>query len=138
LSLLCLAILLAPFVMVGFFAVRDRRIERRDERIHARRERLIELFEDVAKEPIFLNRVYLQASDGTAYPYDLFMIEYRGGVHLVDTIWLPVRRFLNASDEELKQLLARELAQPGQYTIPDWQEVLYEWVKREIEVRQGE
>jgi len=70
LSLLCIAILVSPLLMVAAFALRDRAVERRDQRIHAKCERLIELFEGVAGEVVSLNRVYLQASDGTAYPYD--------------------------------------------------------------------
>lgn len=59
------------------------------------------------------------------------MVEYYGGAHPVDTIWLPVHRFLNARDEIIKRVLASELAHPGQYTIKDWQEAVYQFIKRE-------
>jgi hypothetical protein len=89
------------------------------------------LFEEVCGQDKALTRVYLQSHKGDGYPYDLFMIEYRGGQHIVDTIWLPVRQFLNADDEDIRQIFASELAHPGKYTIPDWIAALYQYVTHE-------
>lgn len=130
-NLLCIGLLLLPFVLYVVFAIRDRVIERRDRFIEERRDHLANLFNEVNRTNKKLTRVYLQASDGGGYPYDLFMVEYYGGVHPVDTIWLPVRHFLYASDNELKGILASELTHPGKYTIKDWREAVYEFVLNE-------
>lgn len=130
-GLLCITVLVAPFAMIVAFLLRDRWVERRDRRIRDKCQRLADLFEEICGVDKALARAYLQSTGGSAYPYDLFMIEYRGGTHTVDTIWLPVRHFLTASDSQLKQILSQELAQPGPYTIPDWETILYAQLSRQ-------
>ncbi len=131
LGLICAVFLAAPFVLYVLFALRDRAVERRDQQIEDKCVRLGELFKEVCGPDRMLTRAYLQSHGGSAYPYDLFMIEYRGGAHIVDTIWLPVRQFLDTEDEEIRQIFVSELAQPGTYTIPDWIEALYRYVTHE-------
>lgn len=130
-GIFCIGLLLLPFVMLGFFILRDRFVERRDRQILEKSWHLEQLFNEVSGQGRKLTRIYLQSSGGSVYPYDLFMIEYSGGAHPTDTIWLPVRHFLNAGDDTLKHMLADELAHPGEYTIKDWQEAVYEFVMRE-------
>jgi hypothetical protein len=125
---LIIAILLSPFLLFVLFSIRDRMDVRRDQRIEDRCQHIAHLFEDVSGPNHSLARTFLESHRGGAYPYDLFMIEYRGGIHVVDTIWLPVRDFLTASDDDVKQVLADELQRPGKYTIPDWQEAVYQYV----------
>jgi hypothetical protein len=111
-GILAIAILLSPFVLIVFFAARDRTNVRRDHYIEVRSQHIARLFQEVCNDPHSLTRIYLESNRGDSYPYDLFMIEYRGGKHVVDTIWLPIRHFLRSSDDELKQLLANELSHP--------------------------
>lgn len=131
LGILCIGVLLLPFILFLVFVLRDRLVEKRDDEILERSRQIANLFNEIGRQDRKLTRVYLQASSGDAYPYDLFMIEYAGGAHPTDTIWLPVRHFFNASDDTIKRVLASELAHPGKYTIPDWQEAVYQFVLRE-------
>jgi hypothetical protein len=129
-GVLVIVILLSPFVFVVVFAAHDRANVRRDRYIEEKSQHIAQLFQDVCDKNQSLARIYLESHRGEPYPYDLFMIEYRGGKHIVDTIWLPIRDFIQASDDELKQVLAAELSQPGKYTIPDWEEAVYEYIIR--------
>lgn len=131
LGIICIGVLLLPFVLLLVLVLRDRFVERRDQQILEKSRQIADLFHEVSSQHRKLTRVYLQSSGGSAYPYDLFMVEYAGGAHPTDTIWLPVRHFLTASDDTLKRVLASELAHPGKYTIPDWQEAVYRYVMRE-------
>lgn len=134
LEILCLGTLLLPFILHAVLYALDRITQRYDAYVMQKRQKLVALFHEVIemkKMKRKLTRVYLQSSGGEPYPYDLFMIEYYGGAHATDTIWLPVRHFLHASDETIKDILSNELAHPGKYTIKDWQEAVYEFIKHE-------
>ncbi|MDI9637073.1 hypothetical protein QM565_15065 [Geitlerinema splendidum] len=128
LGLLCLGLLVSPLIIYIVGTRLDRLQEARDQRIQDKCQQIATLFETLDTNGRKLARTYLQASNGDAYPFDLFMIEYYGGEHTVDTIWLPVRDFLNARDDEIKHVLAQELRQPGRYTIRDWTVALYQYV----------
>ena len=134
LELLCLGTLLLPFILRAVLYTLDRMTQRRDARIVQKKRRMAALFHEVIAQHKLkrkLTRAYLQSSSGEPYPYDLFMIEYSGGAHVTDTIWLPVRHFLHASDDTLREILHSELTHPGKYTIKDLQEAVYDFVKRE-------
>lgn len=134
LRLLCFGILLLPFILLIVFRLWDWATEKRDARILEKCVHIANLFHEVNQAHTMnrrLTRVYTQSSGGEPYPYDLFMVEYYGGAHLTDTIWLPVRHFLKASDDVIRTILIRELTHPGKYTVKDWQEATYQFIKRE-------
>lgn len=130
-GILVLLVLTSPLILVLFALARDRSVKQRDQRILDKADRIAALFSEIAGTKYVLIQVYLESSRGTAYPYDMFMIEYYGGAHPADTIWLPTRDYLDAPDDTIRQILANELAHPGHHTIADWTEAVYQYITRE-------